>query len=184
MTRTVDQDDRASTATFVGIPARAMTLAFVALRVFTGAVWLSNGLAKTFAFAGADWGFFAFGLIDRNAARGIATDAAGRTHLAPLRWFYREVVLAHWGFFEVFLTLAELAIGVGLLLGIASRLAALGGLLLITPIWVMLATARLYLWEYPAEDLFPLLLLALVPAGRVCGLDARLAARFSTRWPF
>ena len=54
--------------------------------------------------------------------------------------------------------------GLGLILGVASRLAALGGILLIGPIWVMLWHTNLYLWEYPAEDLFPLLL-AIVPAG-------------------
>jgi uncharacterized membrane protein YphA (DoxX/SURF4 family) len=33
---------------------------------------------------------------------------------------------------------AELAIGFGLLLGVATRPAAVGGLLLLVPIWVML----------------------------------------------
>jgi len=71
-----------------------------------------------------------------------------------------------------------------LLLGIATRLAAVGGLLLLTPIWVMLWHTNLYLWgEYPL-DLLPLLLLAIVPAGRVFGLDHGLAARFGGRWPF
>ena len=96
----------------------------------------------------------------------------------------RDVVLPNWGSFGAFLTVAELAIGLGLIFGVASRLAALGGLMLIGPIWVMLWHTNLYLWEYPAEDLFPLLLLAIVPAGRTAGLDARLAARFGGHWPF
>ena len=66
----------------------------------------------------------------------------------------------------------------------ASRLAAVGGLLLLTPIWVMLWDRRQYLWTYPAEDLCPLLLLAIVPAGRVLGVDKHLATRFHGRWPF
>jgi len=41
-----------------------------------------------------------------------------------------------------------------------------------------------YLWEYPAEDLFPLLMLAIVPAGRHRGVDATLAPRFGHHWPF
>lgn len=60
--------------------------------------------------------------------------------------------------------LAELAVGIGLLFGIASRLAAVGGLVLIGPIWIMLWHTGLYLWQYPAEDLFPLVLLAIAPA--------------------
>jgi len=93
-------------------------------------------------------------------------------------------VLPNWGFFGVFGTLAELAVGLGLIAGVATRLAAVGGLLLIAPIWVMLWHTGLYLWQYPAEDLLPLALLATVPAGRVADLDARLAVRFHHRWPF
>jgi uncharacterized membrane protein YphA (DoxX/SURF4 family) len=155
-----------------------------ALRVFTGLVWLSNGLAKLFEVGTFDLGFFSFKLITKDAARSIATSASGKTGIAPLADFYRDLVLPNWGFFGVFLTVAELAVGVGLIFGIATRLAAVGGLLLIGPIWIMLWHAGGYLWEYPAEDLFPLLLLVIVPAGRVGGLDARLAERFAGRWPF
>jgi thiosulfate dehydrogenase (quinone) large subunit len=71
-----------------------------------------------------------------------------------------------------------------LIFGVATRLAAVGGLLLLAPIWVMLWHTGGYLWEYPAEDLVPLLLLAIVPAGRVLGFDRQLAARYHSRWPF
>jgi hypothetical protein len=74
----------------------------------------------------------------------------------------------------------ELAIAIGLLFGIAMRLAALGGLLLLAPIWIMLLAT---LWTYPL-NLFPLVLLAIVPAGRLAGADAKLVARFNQRWPF
>jgi hypothetical protein len=47
----------------------------------------------------------------------------------------------------------------------------------------MLLPTNLYLWEY-LNELFPLLLLAIVPAGRVFGQDRKLAARFGGRWPF
>ncbi|MBA2324013.1 MAG: DoxX family membrane protein [Pseudonocardiales bacterium] len=157
---------------------------FAALRIFTGFVWLSNALAKIFNIPGIDLGFFSGNLITLGAAKGIATGASSKTQIAPLGAFYRDVVLPNWGFFGTFLTIAELAVGLGLIFGVASRLAAVGGLLLIGPIWVMLWHTNLYLWEYPAEDLFPLLLLAIAPAGRVAGLDARLAAWFGGRWPF
>jgi len=162
---------------------RTLAGGFAALRIFIGLDWLSNGLAKLFDTGNYDWGFFSFNLITRDAARSITTNAAGKSQIAPLGAFYRDVVVANWGFFGILSTIAELAIGLGLLLGIATRLAAVGGLLLLTPIWVMLWHTNLYLWEYPL-DLFPLLLLAIVPAGRVFGLDHRLAARFHGRWPF
>lgn len=163
---------------------RLMTRAFVALRIFTGLAFLTNGLAKVFNVGNFDGGFFSFNLITLGSAELIATDASGKTQIAPLGAFYRDVVLPNWGFFGVFLTAAELAVGLGLIFGVATRLAAVGGLLLIGPIWVMLWHTGGYLWEYPAEDLFPLVLLAIVPAGRVGGFDGRLAPRFRHRWPF
>jgi uncharacterized membrane protein YphA (DoxX/SURF4 family) len=163
---------------------RLMAGAFAALRVFTGLVWLSNGLAKAFEVGVYDWHYFSFNLITRGAARAIATDASRKTWITPLGAMYRDFVLPNWGFFQYVLTCAELAIGLGLIFGIASRLAAVGGLLLLVPIWVMLWHTNSYLWEYPAEDLFPLLLLAIVPAGRFLGIDRQLAVRFHRRWPF
>ena len=103
---------------------RALATGFTALRIFFGLDWLSNGLAKLFDTGNYDWGFFSFNLITRGAARSIATDAASKTQIAPLGAFYRDVVLPHWGFFGTLQNVAELAIGIGLLLGIATRLAA------------------------------------------------------------
>lgn len=157
---------------------------FTVLRIFTGLVFLTNGLVKLIGKSSFDLGFFSFNLIGRSTAESILTGAAHQTYIRPLGGFYEQVVLPHWGVWGVFLTLAELAIGVGLVLGIASRLSAVGGLLLIAPIWVMLWHTNHYLWEYPAEDLFPLVLLAIAPAGRHRGFDATLATRFGNRWPF
>jgi len=162
---------------------RLMGMGFAALRIFFGLVWLSNGLAKAFNSQNFDLGFFSFTLISRDGAKGLAANAASKTQIGPLGTFFQDVVVGNWGFFGIFQTVVELAIGIGLLFGIATRLAAVGGLLLLTPIWVMLWHTNLYLWEYPL-DLFPLLLLAIVPAGRVAGVDRQLSARFGGRWPF
>lgn len=164
-------------------PVRSLTGGFAALRILLGLVWLSNALAKAFEVGVIDWGFFSFNLITRETAQAILTDAAGKTQIAPLGAFYRDVVLPNWDFFGTLLTVSEIAIGLGLLFGIATRLAALGGLLLIGPIWLMLWPSNAYLWSYPLE-LFPLLLLTIVPAGRALGLDRTLAPRLRGRWPF
>jgi uncharacterized membrane protein YphA (DoxX/SURF4 family) len=163
---------------------RLMGRAFAFLRIFTGLVFLSNGLAKVTGVQDVDLGFFSFTLINLSGAKGLAGGAADSTYIPPLKAFYNDVVLPHWGFFGVFLTIAELAVGLGLIFGVMTRLAAVGGLLLIAPIWVMKWHTGLYLWEYPAEDLLPLALLATIPAGRIAGLDARLAPRYNHRWPF
>jgi uncharacterized membrane protein YphA (DoxX/SURF4 family) len=164
------------------VSPRVLAGGFAALRIFFGAVWLSNGLAKALGQSTVDWGFLSFNLIDRSVARGILQDASAQT-FPLLRSFYQDVVLAHWGFFQWFLTVAELAAGVALLFGLASRFGALIGLLLIGPIWIMLLHRNQYLWDYPL-DLFPLLVLTVVPAGRTLGLDRTLAARFHGRWPY
>lgn len=164
--------------------SRRMANLFTALRIFTGLVWFSNGLAKLFNKGNYDWGFISFNLITRDAAKGIANNAADKSQIGFLSSIYHDLIVGNWGFFGIFLMIVELAIGLGLIFGVATRLAAIGGLLLLTPIWLMLLHTGRYLWEYPAEDLFPLLLLALVPAGRVFGVDRRLAARFNHRWPF
>lgn len=164
--------------------SRLMTRVFTVLRVFTGLVWLTNGIAKVIEVGNYDFGFISFNLVTKAVARSIADDASSKTYIAPLGWFYQHLVVANWGFFGIFLTVAEVAIGLGLIFGVATRLAALGGFLLLFPIWVMFWHTGGYLWEYPAEDLFPCLMLAIVPAGRYRGFDRTLAPRFRYRWPF
>ena len=163
---------------------RLMAGAFAALRMFMGLVFLSNGLAKATDVGLYNWGFINFNLITSGSAQAIAGGAAQATYITPLAALYQGLVLPNWAFFGPFLTIVEIAIGLGLLFGVATRLAAVGGLLLLTPIWLMLLPTGGYLWEYPSEDILPLTLLAIVPAGRVAGLDRLLAPRFRNRWPF
>jgi len=93
------------------------------------------------------------------------------------------VVLAHWGFFGILLTAAELVIGIGLLLGIATRLAALGALVLIVPLWLMLLHTTLTCGN-TRWTCSPSCSSRSSPPGRTAGLDHTLAARFDHRWPF
>ncbi len=177
------------TTTTTGPPAavpghRVMAGAFAALRIVMGLVFLSNGLAKATDVGVYSWGFINFNLITAGSAQAIAGGAAQATYITPLAALYQGVILPNWAFFGPFLTVVEIAIGLGLLFGVATRLAAVGGLLLIAPIWLMLLPTGGYLWEYPSEDVLPLVLLAIVPAGRVIGLDRVLAPRFHRRWPF
>ncbi|HEY4004901.1 MAG TPA: hypothetical protein VGM60_06895 [Pseudonocardia sp.] len=167
----------------ISIPTQAMLRGFAAIRIFFGLDWLSNALAKLIDKMNYDGGFITFSLVNRGVANGILHQGVMSTKIAPLRWFYGEVVLPHFGFFGWLLTVAELAIAIGLLFGIFSRLAATGGLLLLAPIWLMLFTTDQYLWTYPL-DVLPLVLLAVVPTGRYLGLDSRISARLGRhRWP-
>ena len=176
--------DRMAMTTNAPGSTAVMAKAFTALRIFTGLVWLSNGLAKLIDKASYDLGFLSFNLVSRGIAESIAKDASSRTYLAPLGAFYRDLVLPNFGFFGWFLTVAELAVGLGLILGVLPRTAALGGLLLIGPIYLMLLHTNLYLWQYPAEDLFPLVLLTIVPTWGRLGVAQRIRTRLPQRWPF
>jgi uncharacterized membrane protein YphA (DoxX/SURF4 family) len=171
-----------STTTSLVSP-RILNGALVALRIGFGVNWLSNAIAKIIGKTNFGGGWFSFNLVDRGVAHGILQQSVSSTGIAPLRGFYSNVVLTNWGFFQWFLTFTELAIGLGLLFGIASRLAAVGGVLLLAPIWLMLLGTNQYLWTYPL-DVLPLVLLAIVPTGRVAGFDRVLAARFTSHWPF
>lgn len=177
-------DRTTGSAAVAEIPAAALRRAMVALRIFFGLDWLSNAVAKISGVATFHWGFTTFNLVNRATAHAILRQASDATAIAPLRWFYGTVVLDNWGFFQWFLTVAEIGVAIGLIFGLLTRLAALGGFLLLAPIGLMLLTTNQYLWTYPL-DLFPLVLLALVPAGRTFGVDGKLIARFGyPRWPF
>src|SRR5256885_1037851 len=132
------------------VPVRSLGGGLAALRIFSGVIWLSNGLAKAFFSpnANVDWGFISFNLLNRPAALSVLRHVSANT-FQPLRWIYHDFVLVNWGFFQWFLTAAELAIGVSLLFGIASRLGATVALLLLGPIWIMSLPTDLYLREYP-----------------------------------
>lgn len=179
MTETTRTADPAPTEATV----RVLAGAFAALRIFIGLDWLSNAVSKLLGMGTFGGGVFSFNLVDSATAKAILGQGVESTPISPLAAFYRDVVLPNWGFFGPFQTVVELAIGLGLVVGLATRLAAVGGLLLLVPVWVMLWGTNQYLWTYPL-DLFPLVLLAIVPAGRVLGIDRTLAGRCHGRWPF
>ena len=79
---------------------------------------------------------------------------------------------------------AARALGVGLGRGPLPRAAPLGGLLLIGPIYSMLLPTNLYLWQYPAEDLLPLVFLTIVPTWSRSDFAQKIRGRLPQRWPF
>jgi hypothetical protein len=167
------------------LPTMRIAKGLAAFRIFVGLLWLGNALAKVVNQSSYDLGAISFSLISRTTARDLLETYTGpeSNAIAPLKSIYTDLVLANWGFFQWLLTAAELAVGVSLVLGIASRLGPLLALALIFPLWIMVIDNNRYLFEYPL-DIIPLAILAAVPAGRVWGQDGRLAARFGDRWPF
>ncbi len=160
-------------------------------RIFFGVILFANGLAKLFEFRTIELGPYSSFLINRAEARSILDFETNRrggdgTELPLLPELVNDVILPNWDVFQWLVTALELGAGAALILGIATRgaaLLALGQQLFLQLVY--LSSGR-WMWEQPHEWV-PLLILALVPAGRVWGLDRRLARRGSGRlggWPF
>ena len=164
-------------------PGRALA----AFRVFFGLILLSNGLAKLLSFRTIELGPYSSNLIDRPEARAIldfeVNQRGGGTDVPGLPALVNDVMLPRWDVVQWLVTALEVGVGAALVLGIATRgaaLLALGQQLFLQLVY--LSSGR-WMWEQPHEWV-PLLILALVPAGRIWGLDRRLAARRDGRWPF
>jgi uncharacterized membrane protein YphA (DoxX/SURF4 family) len=82
-------------------------------------------------------------------------------------------LLDNFGSVQWLVTGAELGLGTLLVVGLASRGAALLALGQQTFLALLYASSNRWLFEEPHEYV-PLVILALVPAGRVWGLDGRL----------
>lgn len=166
----------------------AMAQAFGLLRGFMGLVLLLNGLAKVFEVHSIRLGPYVANLIDRADTRFILKVEANRNARHPLpgiRSLVNDVFLAHYGFWQWVFTAAEVGIGLLLVLGLASRLAALAALLQFAFLAVLYLSNDRWLFEQPLEVL-PMLLLVWIPSGRVWGVDGSplVPARLAGRWPF
>ena len=107
------------------------------------------------------------------------------TQVPGLKPFVNDVVLANWGVFQWVVVLVEVGAGLLLVLGLATRGAALvdlGQQLFLALVYV---SSNRWMFEQPHEYV-PLIVLAIVPAGRMWGLDARLVRENPAfrRWPF
>lgn len=166
------------------------------IRIFFGVILFANGLAKLDPDLGRiDVGPYHANLVTRDGARNILNfevnerqirrDAPKGTQLPLLRPFVNDVILANWGVFQWVVVLIEVGFGGLLLIGLASRAAALvclGQQLFLALVYF---SSNRWMFEQPHEYV-PLLVLSLVPAGRVWGVDAAIVARQPDlrRWPF
>lgn len=170
------------------INAAAFARGLAVLRIFFGLILFSNGLSKLFSFTQVHVGIYKGSLIDRPGARSILDFNANRrggtgNDLPGLKTVVNDVMLDHWGLFQWVTTALELGVGLALILGIATRGAALVGLSQQVFLQLLYLPSGRFMWEQPHEWV-PLLILALVPAGLVWGLDGRLERnRLKARWP-
>jgi uncharacterized membrane protein YphA (DoxX/SURF4 family) len=184
--------DAAHASAGEGVLPRADLLAkgLAVIRIFFGLIAFLNGLAKLFSFRNIELGPYKANLIDLPVTRRIldvnANSRGGDgTEVPGLKALVNDVFLEHWEISKVLITVVELGVGAALILGIATRGAALVGLGQHLFLQLLYLSSNRWLFEQPHEWL-PLVVLALVPAGRIWGLDGRLVARDPRRrrWPF
>ena len=161
-----------------------------ALRIFFGLILFSNGLAKLFDFRTIEVGPYSAFLINREEARGIldfeVNQRGGGTDVPLLSGIVNDVILPRWDVFQWLTTALELGAGAALIVGIASRGAALAALTQQLFLALVYLSSGRWMWEQPHEWV-PLVILALAPAGRTWGFDGRLVRRGMRRyggWPF
>ena len=160
---------------------RLFHLGMTIVRVGFGLVFLTNGIAKLGSQPDRIPPFEGF-LITRDGARNIlAFDIQGHP-VDAYRRLNENLVLDNWGFFGGLLAATELFMGVCLILGLLTPIAALmGAAFQLNLNFANIHREDKWLWD-AAVEWMPLLGLALMRAGRFWGLDARLAQRFP-QWP-
>jgi uncharacterized membrane protein YphA (DoxX/SURF4 family) len=166
---------------------RLLARGLAALRIFVGVIAFSNGLAKLLSFREVEIGAYRGTLVDRPEARQIldfeVNERGGGTELPLLPTVVNDIILPSYDVQQWLLTFTELGTGALLIVGLLSRGAAL--IVFAQHIFLQFVyfSSGRFAFEQPHEWLPPLIL-ALVPAGLVWGLDGRLARnRPRVRWP-
>jgi len=161
--------------------------AMATLRVFFGVIFLHNGLAKILPAVPNLWPDTPLGFVinaeGRRSAESIMTyEVITQPHpIEPYRAFVEGVVLPNFGLFGFSIGLLETVVGILLILGLFTPIAALVAAGMALHLQFATLWNDKWIYEYSLEWI-PLLCLAAFRAGRWHGLDARLA-RTRRRWP-
>ena len=96
----------------------------------------------------------------------------------PFYWsFVESAVLPQASLFAGLVAWGELAMGVALILGLATRYAALGGMFLMLNFWFVKGASFFSASNYDVVWLMIFMILAFTPAGQFAGLDRPLSRR-------
>lgn len=163
-----------------GLDARRLGQGLAGLRIFMGLILFANGLAKLLDFRTIEIGPYSSFLITRDETRQIlefeVNKRNGGTEVPLLGTLTNDLILPNFAVLQWVITAVELGVGGALILGLATRGAALIGLGQQLFLQLVYLSSTRWMFEQPHEWV-PLLILLLVPAGRVWGLDRRFAHR-------
>ncbi|HZW59602.1 MAG TPA: DoxX family protein [Woeseiaceae bacterium] len=135
-----------------------------ALRIYAGLFFAYHGLSKL------QRGNFADGMS------GFLTSTLDAS-FSFYRPFLEHVVLPHKALFAGMVMWGESLAGVALVLGLATRYAALVAAFLAMNFWFAKGQALFGGQNHDVVWMIVMLVIAFIPAGRIAGLDARLADR-------
>ena len=173
-----------------GVSPAVLGRGMAALRIFMGVIFFANGVAKLTGERNIEIGWYRGFLIVRNEARNILNFEVNRrndtgTEVPYLKDLVNDHLLPNWDVYQWLVTWTELGVGLLLILGLASRGAALVGLGFQLFLALVYLSSNRWMFEQPHEYV-PLIILALVPSGVVWGLDGLVRERWpvTRRWPF
>jgi uncharacterized membrane protein YphA (DoxX/SURF4 family) len=130
------------------LPTISWTSALVAVRTFLGLVYFTDGLSKLCGFDHFTLGPWSQYLINQSGAKAALAYDIRNPGISIANDFARSFILPNWGAIGWIVTVGELAVGVGLLLGILGRLAALGGFLMAFMLFIWDLGAGGWTWDY------------------------------------
>lgn len=137
----------------------------VLLRVYTGVFFLYHGFGK---------------LRRDDFADGLAGFVSGNLEnsFGFFRPFLESVVLPNKAVFGFLVSFGEFAVGLALILGFATRYAAVAGALMLASFWFTKGQGFFSGQNHDVIWVMIFIVLGGLHAGRVMGLDQRLAGRF------
>jgi len=135
------------------------------LRVYTGVFFLYYGFGK---------------IRNPDFADGLAGFVNSRLEgsVAFMQPFLESVVLPQKGLFAFLVSWGELAIGIALILGLATRWASVAGAFMVAAFWATKGQGFLDAQNHDVIWFIIFVVLASLHAGRVHSVDERLAQRF------
>lgn len=131
-------------------------------------------------YTGLFFAWHGFGKISRdNFADGLAgfLNAQSEQSFGFYRPFIESVVLPNKGLFAALVSWGEFAVGIAMILGLATRYAAAAGALLVLNFWFAKGQGIFDGTNHDIVWLVIFIVLGLIPAGRIAGLDDGLSDR-------
>jgi uncharacterized membrane protein YphA (DoxX/SURF4 family) len=183
----VNQTTEPTTGVALLTQTRSFGWAMAVLRAFFGIVYLHNGLAKILPPIPNLWPDSPIGFVinaegPRSAESILRYEVLTQNHpIEPYRALVESVVLPNFGVFGPAVGVTETVVGILLILGLATPVAAIVAALMALHLQFATLWNDKWIYEYSVEWV-PLLCIAVFRAGRWHGLDARFAAT-RRRWP-